>query len=130
MSPPNSSSPPPPPVQDSKPVSTKRVTSGRFSTSNDRGEASVFQAAYSSKTVASTCKFCGDCEHSSLKCTKVVSHNARVEMTKKKGLCFRCLSSGHGGRKACLGVEGRLGIESFLCKSRSHVTPLCKKAGT
>ena len=58
-----------------------------------------------------------------------MTHNARVEMAKKKSLFFRCLSCGHGW-EACPGVVGRLGIECFLCKSRSHVTPLCKKAGT
>ena len=75
----------------------------------DRGEALGTQASYtsSSKKVASTRKLCGDCEHSSLKYTKVVSHNARVEMAKKKGLCFRSLILGHGGGgEACPGVAG------------------------
>ena len=124
----NCLTPPSPSVQPLKPTSLTS-TSGRFSPSKDRGKALGAQARYSSKKVALPCKFCIDCKHSSLKCTKVVSHNARVEMAKKKGLCFRCLSPGHGG-EACPGVGGRLGIECFLCKSRSHVTPLCKKAGT
>ena len=101
VSPQNSFPPPPLPVRAPKPVSTSRTsTSGRFSSSKEWSEASAAQAAYCSKKVASPCKFCGDCEHSSLKCTKVVSHNARVEMAKKKGLCFRCLSSGHEGGRA------------------------------
>ena len=100
-SPQNSLTPPSPSVQPLKPTSTLQTsTSRRFSSSKDQGEASGAQATYSSQKVASPCKFCGDCEHSSLKCTKVVSHNARVEMAKKKGLCFRCLSPGQRGRRA------------------------------
>ena len=81
-----------------------------------------------SKKAAVTCKFFGNCEHSSLKCTKIV-HNARIEMTKEKGLCFHCLSSGHGWQ-ACPGARGRLDIECFFCKGTSHVTPLYTKAVT
>ena len=34
------------------------------------------------------------------------------------------------GRGGVPEVVGRLGIECFLSKSRSHVAPLCKKAVT
>ena len=104
-SPQNSLPPPPPAARAPKPVSAPRtLISGRFSSSKDRGEAAGSRTSHASvRKVAPKCKFCGDSEHSSLRCTKVVSYTARVERARKRGLCFRCLSSGHGG-EACPGV--------------------------
>ena len=123
---------PPPAVRASKTVSTPLVsTSGCFSCSKDERKTSDFQASYiSSKKVASTCKYCGDYEHSSLKCTKVVSHNARVETAKKKACVSVVLALVMGGGGLPGDGGGRLDIESFLSKSRSHTAPLYKKACT
>ena len=79
----------------------------------------------SAKGKSFLCKFCESTDHSSLKCTKIPSYNARIAVAKRKNLCTRCLSPQHGEGE-CPGVGGRLPFDCSLCKSRSHVSPLCK----
>ena len=84
----------------------------------DKGPVSV-------KVTSFLCNFFESTDHRFLKCTKIPSYNARIAVAKRKKLCTRCLSPQHREGK-CPGVGGRLPFDCSLCKSRSHVSPLCK----
>ena len=95
---------------------------GQYSSSvisrENKGPVSVKGKSFS-------CKFCESTNHSSLKCTKRPFYNARIAVAKRKNLCTHCLSL-QQGEGECLGVGGRLPFDCSLCKTRSHVSSLCR----
>ena len=82
-------------------------------------------ASYSDKlaqgSVSDICDICGR-GHSNSKCWDLVNvnHDKKVEILKKKGLCFRCLGKGHIG-DSCLSKCGK-------CQGNHHFL-LCKVSG-
>lgn len=67
------------------------------------------------------CKFCAGV-HTTFHCPKYTSHATREKQASVTNLCNRCLSSRHSGENC-----RSLPFSCSLCRSFSHVSPLCPK---
>ena len=72
----------------------------------------------------SFCKFCNLEGHSMMHCTRVATHEARIEKCRDLNLCELCTSSKHS-KQSCFGIQGKLSWECRICRRKSHVSALC-----
>jgi len=70
------------------------------------------------------CKFCKSKEHLTSFCNVYKTKIDRVNRLEAVGLCSICMSSTHK-ESVCKFKSAPFRFECFICKSNSHITPLC-----
>ncbi len=101
---------PSPPINNPRPAPPRQVNNVPNITNNAPRPIPKFDYNY--------CTFCERPNHNVVGCTRFISGSpeARSNFIHKKGLCYRCLQSGHGSTH-CKSLE-----KCSVCGSRHHTT--------
>ena len=83
--------------------------------------------AFSKVTSMGKCKFCREVGHTSSKCSKFESLQARKNRAEELTLCTRCLSDRHKTFD-CPGIRASLPYKCFSCGKSEHHGAMCPQA--
>ena len=103
-----------------------KIDSNKSNSKLETGALSNFSTDSSNKSSTFVCKLCSLQGHRMWKCPKYPTYSDRIKRCQEINLCSFCSSSKHS-KNDCLGKEGKLSFECFKCKSKCHITALCKK---